>query len=170
MLIRRAAPADVLSVARVHVRSWQSAYRSLLPDAYLDALNVEERAARYTFGSPDPATPDTIVAEEGGTIRGFATTAPARDPDAEGCGELAALYVHPDSWGHGFGAALVVAARERLVSAGFSHAVLWILAGNTRAERFYQRDGWRFEEVRRSGVRGGITIDEQRLRRLLELR
>jgi len=91
--IRPAEPDDALAVARVHVRSWQVAYRTLLPDEYLDGLRPEERAGRYVFGSLDPLTPATIVASEAGAIRGFATTAPARDADVPDHGELWALYV-----------------------------------------------------------------------------
>jgi hypothetical protein len=40
MFLRRAEPADAMEVARVHVRSWQVAYRGLLPDAYLDGLRA----------------------------------------------------------------------------------------------------------------------------------
>ena len=116
MLIRRAAPQDALSIARVHVRSWQEGYRGLLPAAFLDALSVEERARRYTFGSTDPAMPATFLVEDDAGICGFATTVPARDADAAGLGELAALYVHPDRWGQGFGAALLSAARHHLKS------------------------------------------------------
>jgi hypothetical protein len=36
MLLRPAEPADAMAVARVHVRAWQIAYRTLLPDEYLD--------------------------------------------------------------------------------------------------------------------------------------
>ena len=79
--IRRAAPADALAVARVHVRSWQEGYRALLPAAFLEAMSVEERAQRYTFGGEDPAAPTTFVAEAEDSICGFATTLPARDAD-----------------------------------------------------------------------------------------
>src|SRR5215471_6386244 len=75
MLLRPAEPADALAVARVHVRSWQTAYRNLLPNDYLDQLRPEERAEKYTFGSTDPLHPYTIVATEAGVIHGFATTA-----------------------------------------------------------------------------------------------
>src|SRR5215469_2498281 len=98
MLLRLAEPPDVIAVARVHVRSWQVAYRGLMPDEYLDRLSPEERAAKYTFGSLDPSQPTTIVAAETGVIRGFATVAPARDPDVPRYGELFALYVDPDWW------------------------------------------------------------------------
>lgn len=43
--LRVATVEDANAVATVHVRSWQSAYRGLIPDAYLDALSVERRTA-----------------------------------------------------------------------------------------------------------------------------
>jgi NAD(P)-dependent dehydrogenase (short-subunit alcohol dehydrogenase family) len=96
MLLRPAEPDDALAVARVHVRSWQAAYRTLLPDDYLDHLRPEDRAQRYNFGSLDPLQPQTIVATEARVIHGFATTAPAREPEMPGHGELCALSVAPD--------------------------------------------------------------------------
>jgi len=49
MILRPAEPRDALEVARVHIRTWQVAYRGLVPDEYLDSLNIEDRAARYDF-------------------------------------------------------------------------------------------------------------------------
>jgi hypothetical protein len=68
MLLRPAEPDDALAVARVHVRSWQAAYRTLIPDDYLDQLRPEDRAQRYNFSSLNPLQPWTIVAAEAGTI------------------------------------------------------------------------------------------------------
>jgi GNAT superfamily N-acetyltransferase len=159
-----------MAVARVHVRSWQVAYRTLMPDEYLDQLRPEDRAARYTFGSPDLLKPWTIVAIEGGTIHGFATTAPARDPELSNHGELYALYVDPDQWGRGIGFALASAARARLVDLGCRQAILWVLSGNIRAERFYLKDGWTPDGVRRTELVWGAKCDEIRYRRSLETR
>jgi GNAT superfamily N-acetyltransferase len=167
MLLRPARPEDALNVARVHVRSWQAAYRSLLPDDYLERLRPEERAARYDFASSDPRRPATLVAADAGAIWGFATTAPARDPDVADHGELCALYVDPQWWGRGVGAALVAAARSRLGALGFRHAVAWVLAGNARAERFYGIDRWAPDGQRRTDSVWGITVDEVRFRRTL---
>src|SRR3984885_11964090 len=64
MLLRPAEPEDAMAVARVHVRSWQAAYRALLPDDYLDQLRPEDRAQSYDFASLDPLKPRTIVAVE----------------------------------------------------------------------------------------------------------
>jgi GNAT superfamily N-acetyltransferase len=168
MLLRLAEPDDAIAVARVHVRSWQAAYRTLLPADYLDQLCPEDRAQKYDFASLDPRKPQTIVAVEGGLIHGFATTAPSRDPDLVGHGELYALYVDPEQWGRGIGVALVSAARARLFELGFRNAVLWVPAGNIRAERFYQIDRWAPDGLRRIDSVWGVTVDEIRYQRELE--
>ena len=167
MLLRPAEPDDAIAVARVHVRSWQAAYRTLLPDDYLDQLRPEDRAQKYNFSSLDPLQPQTIVAAEAGVIRGFATTAPARVPDMPGSGGLCALYVDPDQWSRGIGAALVPAARSRLFDLGFRHAVLWVLVGNVRADRFYRIDRWAPDGRHRSESVWGVTVDEIRYQRSL---
>jgi ribosomal protein S18 acetylase RimI-like enzyme len=166
--LRPARPDDADAVARVHVRTWQAAYRGLLPDGYLDSLRAEERARRYNFGSLDPRLPATIVAvDSASAIVGFATTAPARDAECVGSGELAALHVDPDAWGRGIGQALVVAARAQLVERGFEDAILWVLVGNARAQRFYRADGWLPDGARRTEEVWGANVDELRFVRRL---
>jgi GNAT superfamily N-acetyltransferase len=168
MQLRPAEPDDAMAVARVHVRSWQVAYRTLLPDNYLDQLRPEDRAKTYDFASLDPLKPRTVVAIEEGVILGFATTMPSRDADLPEHGELCALYVHPDKWGQGIGAALIAAARANLFALGFRNALLGVLVGNARAERFYRTDKWIPDGRRRtdSGWKG-IVVDEIRYQREL---
>ncbi len=167
MLLRLAEPEDAPAVARVHVRAWQAAYRGLLPDGYLDGLRPEDRAGRYTLDARGRDEPVTIVAVDSGGVRGFATTSPSRDPDVSDHGELCALHVDPDAWGRGLGRALITAARERLVSLGFHEAILWVLRGNARAERFYRVDGWAPDGAGRAQPIWGTIVDEVRYRRAL---
>jgi GNAT superfamily N-acetyltransferase len=167
MFLRTAQPADAAAVATVHVRSWQLAYRGLLPDEYLEGLRPEDRAKRYTFGELNPQQPETIVAVERRAICGFATTGPCGDQDRRGTGEVLALYVDPDWWDRGIGRALIQEARARLTRQGFQEAGLWVLAGNARAERFYRIDGWTPDGSRRADEVGGLTVDEIRYRRSL---
>ncbi|HWZ43662.1 MAG TPA: GNAT family N-acetyltransferase [Candidatus Saccharimonadales bacterium] len=165
MLLRPAEPEDAIAVARVHVRSWQVAYRTLLPGDYLDQLRPEDRAEKYDFATVDPLKPQTIVAAEERLIYGFATTAPSRDPDVAEYGELCALYVEPEQWGRGIGMALVSAARASLFARGFRNALLWVLAGNVRAERFYRIDRWAPDGQRRTDSVWGVTVNEVRYQR-----
>jgi len=64
--------------------------------------------------------------------------------------------VHPQHWGHGAGRSLLQASERRLREAGFSAAILWVVAGNVRARRFYELAGWRpsGEERTTSGLTG----------------
>ena len=165
MLLRPAEPSDSLEVAEVHVRSWQVGYRGLLPGGYLDALIPEERAERYTFADRSPGTPWTTVAVDDGLICGFATTGPAKDPETPASGELLGLYVDPSHWGKGAGRALIAAARRELAERGFPDALLWVLSGNERAQRFYQKDGWRPDGSHRLGEAWGVPVRELRYRR-----
>ena len=167
MNLRPAVPDDAMAVARVHVRAWQVAYQGLMPDGYLAGLRPEDRAQRYTFGSADPTQPQTVVAVEADAILGFATTAPARDADATGQGELCALYVEPDSWGRGVGRALASAARSNLHGLGFRQAMLWVVAGNARAQQFYRADGWTPDGQRGARQIWSVTVPTVRYSRAL---
>ena len=165
MQLRPAEPDDAIAVARVHVRSWQVAYRTLLPDDYLDQLRPEDRAHKYDFSGLDPLKPRTIVAAEDGVILGFATTAPSREPTQPDYGELYALYVDPEKWGQGIGMALLSAARANLFGLGFRKALLWVLAGNVRAERFYRIDQWAPDGYLRKDTVWGVMVNEVRYQR-----
>ncbi len=155
--VRAAMPGDALEVAGVHVRSWQVGYRGLLPQEYLDGLRPQDRARRYTFEGTGREHPVTVVAVEQGAICGFATTGPSRDSDKRDARELWAIYVDPEHWSSGIGRLLIADARSRLRRDGASVALLWVLARNERAKRFYQADGWALDGSRRTEVLGGVT-------------
>ncbi len=167
MLIRSAIPEDAPGVAQVHVRSWRSAYGGLLPRSYLDRMRPEDRAQHYDFGPTHPDKPSTMVAVESDMIVGFVTVARARDSDVQGSGEVCALYVDPQWWGRRVGSALSERGRSWLREQGFSEAILWVLVGNARAERFYGRDGWYRDGLRRTAVVWGVAVDADRYRRSL---
>jgi ribosomal protein S18 acetylase RimI-like enzyme len=165
--VRAAVPEDAYGVARVHVRSWQSAYRGLIAQEYLDSLEPEALASRYTFGRMGIRLPSTQVAVDGSTICGLATTGLCRDKDLSNFGELMAIYVDPAYMHAGVGRLLMTAARERLRRVGVTEASLWVLDGNVRARRFYERDGWRFDGTRRTSTYGNGPVEEVRYRRTL---
>jgi GNAT superfamily N-acetyltransferase len=167
LLVRPAQADDDAEVAGVHIRAWQRGYRGLLPDDYLDGLRPEDRQGRYTFASPDPGAPSTLVAVEDGAIRGFVTTGPGRDAGVGAVGEVLALHGDPVAWGLGLGRRLVAEGRAQLDRGGFADAVVWVLAGNDRARRFYLLDGWTPDGARRTEEVWGVAVDEVRLHRRL---
>jgi GNAT superfamily N-acetyltransferase len=167
VVVRAAQVTDRLSVARVHVRSWQGGYRGLIADEHLDAMKAEDRASRYTFGEGDETFRRTVVAIEGEDVVGFASFGASCEVDNPTEGELSALYVEPDSWGSGVGRTLLASAREGLRAMSFASAYLWVLEGNERATRFYGIDGWTSEGLCRADMVWGVAIREIRFARSL---
>jgi ribosomal protein S18 acetylase RimI-like enzyme len=167
--MRDARPEDAFEIAGVHVRAWQAAYRGLLPGEYLDGLRAEDRMTHYNFDDGRPGHPTTIVAVADATIWGFATTGPALDHEAAGTGQIYAFYVDPQMWGRGAGRSLMAEAQARLRRQGFGAALLWVLAGNKRAENFYQAHGWQPDGQRREQEVWGAMADEICYRRDLHL-
>jgi hypothetical protein len=90
-MIRAAVPADADAIAEVWLRSWQTAYRGLVPDAVLDALSLEYRQGlwRDRLARGEPA----LVAEHDGGVAGYCRVlSPSRDEDArDGVAEIASL-------------------------------------------------------------------------------
>ena len=160
--IRDAQIGDELAVAGVHVRSWQVGYRGLIADEYLNALSPAELAGRYSFALTDERSPRTRLFVRDGHVLGFATFGP--NPEGTpATGELMALYVEPSQWDHGVGRELMDDARQQMATRRYVSAGLWVLAGNHRASRFYQRDGWVFDGIERVEQRGTVATTEHHM-------
>ncbi len=165
--IREPGPHDAAALGRVHVAAWQTGYRGIFPDEQLAAMSVEEREQAWTRILDHPSRPGMVrlvaTLQDDGPVVGFAVAGPARHDET--VGELHALNVDPDVWGRGVGGALLEAATDHLIGQGFETAVLWVATGNVRARRFYERAGWRDDEVEREEEVLGVTAHERRYRR-----
>jgi GNAT superfamily N-acetyltransferase len=161
--IRLARADDARAVAHVHVTTWQDAYRGLLPDEYLDSLDVTERANAYRRAGllTDPERP-VFVYEKEGRIDGFGWVGPSADEP--GSGELYAIYVTASNWGTGVGRDLMDAA-ERWLAERFTAATLWVLVENVRARRFYEKRGWALDGATKDDDREAFVMHEVRYRR-----
>jgi ribosomal protein S18 acetylase RimI-like enzyme len=164
--LREARRGDEPAVAELHVRSWQEAYREIMPAEFLAGLDPRDRAERYEFEGGEEA-PTTVLAVDQDVLIGFVTFGASRDADAKGLGEIYALYVDPESYASGIGRMLMAEARRRLREGGFDAAVLWVLRGNHRAQRFYEREGWTPDGASRLEEPYGIVSDVIRFRRQL---
>ncbi|WP_249301507.1 GNAT family N-acetyltransferase [Feifania hominis] len=128
---------DRLAVGRVYVKSWRHAYRGIVPQPYLDALEPDRWAA-----SLDAPPRRSLVMLDGGRIVGTASFGPARLDGMAGFGELISIYLLPAYAGRGFGAQLLRRALDGLRELGFREVYLWVLEENRRARRFYEAHGF----------------------------
>ena len=144
MNVRPATAEDADAIGRVQVETWRAAYQGLMPDEAIAQFDVEARRRMWREGlarTPRPGSA-TFVAELEGEVVGFASVGAARDEDDLSTGELYAIYLHPTCWDRGIGRALLERAEESMRSSGFTLAILWVLEGNERGERFYRAAGW----------------------------
>ncbi len=48
-MIRHARLGDEAGIANVHVKSWKSTYKGLVPDSFLDSLNAEKLSGKSSW-------------------------------------------------------------------------------------------------------------------------
>ncbi|HEX6499756.1 MAG TPA: GNAT family N-acetyltransferase [Micromonosporaceae bacterium] len=171
MTVRPAGLADADAIAVVHVRSWQAAYRGLLPQDLLDGLDPEQRLPGWQRTLTATAWPrrGVLVAVDGDAVVGFAGLGPSRDPDGDPdiVGEVQGIYLDPRVWSRGVGRELMAECVRILGEAGYRQATLWVLDGNKRARRFYEAAGWTPDGATRREVRHDTVLSEVRYRRAL---
>jgi GNAT superfamily N-acetyltransferase len=145
IVIRQADISDSAAIARVHIASWQTAYRGILPDAHLDGLSgrIADRTARWEQGFRTPEAPGglTFVAEDGDAgIVGFAGSGPVRGGRTDFAGELYAIYLLGERRGQGIGRRLFARAVGHVRDLGLSGMIVWVLERNP-ARGFYAAMG-----------------------------
>lgn len=167
-LARRAVERDAEAIARLHIASWQNAYRGQLPDRFLDGLSMELGGRtefwRTHISTQSSARHEIWVSDFDGDLLGFAALGPARRDDEAGSGEIYALYVDPLRWSQGVGGSLLTHATGRLFRE-YSSAILWVLVSNVRARRFYERAGWALDSgTKIENLPDGTELREVRYR------
>jgi ribosomal protein S18 acetylase RimI-like enzyme len=96
----------------------------------------------------EPGSRVAAAVDGGGTIIGLATGGATRDDDALTPWELYSIHVTAAQQGRGVADDLIRA----VAGSGDGDAAVWVLAQNTRAQRFYRRHGFRVE--------GASAVDE----------
>ncbi|MET7456568.1 GNAT family N-acetyltransferase [Streptomyces sp. NPDC005574] len=167
--IRAMTLPDCDRVAEIRVRGWQSAYRGLMPRSHLDGLSVPADAERHRarFAQGDGSVLN-LVAERNGELVGWACHGPYRDDEVRTeDAELYAIYVDPRCCGQGVGHALLQESLRQRAAAGHDRMFLWVLEGNTRARRFYERAGFRADGAEEPFEVDGVPVPEVRYVRTL---
>ncbi|MEE4542735.1 GNAT family N-acetyltransferase [Streptomyces sp. V4-01] len=162
--IRTMTEKDVPAVSELRIRGWRWAYRGIVPQSYLDAMDpVQDAARRREFFAASAGRVDNVLAVADAAVVGWASFGPCRgEPDAAVDGELYALYLRPDWVGRGVGRALTDAVVERTARRGRRRLLLWVLADNSRARRLYSAAGFAPDGAETSDDYDGVRLREVR--------
>ncbi|MDY0405569.1 GNAT family N-acetyltransferase [Virgibacillus sp. 179-BFC.A HS] len=140
MIIRPAEENDAAGIAKVHVDSWRTTYKGIVPDTYLfETLTYESRLKNW---QGNLSQGHVFVAEdEQQGIVGFANGGKERSgkyPKHEG--ELYAIYILKDFQKKDIGRKLTERVVHHLVDNGIQSMLVWVLQENP-SRYFYEKIG-----------------------------
>lgn len=143
--LRRATVADAEAIAAVRVEGWQTTYRGMIPDDYLDQLTVDENLLYWRrILEALPAADDkacVYVAESEGHVIGFVSMTVLPEPKLGYRAELGALYIRPAWQRAGIGRRMLHKVARTLQNQGIDNLLVWVLSGNQLARNFYEELG-----------------------------
>ena len=158
-MVRPTTVDDAPGIARVHVESWRTTYRGLMPDAVLDSLSVEQRTDFWCQVIERAKKQSVFVATDGqGDIVGFVNGGLERERDPVYTAELYALYLFKEQQGYGYGAALFRAMTKKFVGQNHTAMLLWVLSTNP-SRGFYEKMGGRYLKTKAIDI-GEETLEE----------
>jgi ribosomal protein S18 acetylase RimI-like enzyme len=157
-MIRAATVSDAAAIARVHVSSWLSTYRNLLPDDFLESLSETNYTERWNRVIAE-GTSKVVVAEDVNDVVGFASGGRERAGEQGFDGELYAIYVLDSAQRRGFGRELVRSMVGGLRELGLTNMIIWVLRDNRPARDFYERLGGIYVRAQPITI-GSATLEE----------
>ncbi|MHB8612209.1 MAG: GNAT family N-acetyltransferase [Candidatus Dormibacteraceae bacterium] len=169
-MVRQATPEDAAGIACVHVATWRTTYRDLLPDDLLASLSEEHYTERWRRVIGGGSSRVFVVDLPEGVV-GFASGGRERAGESGFAGELYALYVLDGAQRQGHGRELVRAVAGALREMEMPDMIVWVLRDNAAARRFYERLGGVYVRAQPITI-GSATLEEVAYgwRRLEDLR
>ena len=155
--IRWSKPADTTALAALHRDAWRYAYRGIIPGISLERMIARRGPASWR--RMHRLGRRALVLEFDNRVAGYATFGPCRTRSLARRGEIYELYVRPEFQGIGFGKRLFGEARRHLRARGLVGLLVWALAGNDLACRFYMALGGR-ERIRGYERVGGTRLEK----------
>ena len=160
-MIRIAKVSDSEIIAKLIIKSWQSAYRGLIDDKFLDNLSVKSIKKNWKKNILSQNEEDRIyVYEEKNEIVGVIRFGEPKDRENKKYNaEILVLYVDPTMKRKGIGSKLFDFAKSILITEDKKDLIIWCLKGNNQGISFYEKNGGRARENRKSVV-NGLEVEE----------
>ncbi|KOP80620.1 GNAT family acetyltransferase [Lysinibacillus sp. FJAT-14745] len=158
MKIRQANIKDAQGIGKVHVDSWRTTYKGILPDDFLNNLSYEQRTELWKRNISD-ATNYVLVAEnEQGEIIGFATGGTRKTNSAPNATDLTSIYLLEEYQGTGIGKHLLKEIFTYFKQQGYEKVFVEVLAEN-KTRYFYEYFGAHY--VNKIEIKiGGKVLEE----------
>ncbi|MBL0747616.1 GNAT family N-acetyltransferase [Nocardioides baculatus] len=127
--IRPAGAADMAAVADLWHEGWHDGHAGHVPDG----LTAARTLAAFHERTPTRVADTAVAVSDAGELLGFVMVVGD---------EVEQVFVARAARGTDLAARLLDEAERAVAAGGHSSAWLAVVAGNARARRFYERQGW----------------------------
>ncbi|GIP27150.1 acetyltransferase [Paenibacillus sp. J23TS9] len=143
-IIRQAEEKDIYGLAKVHLDSWLTTYRGIVPDTYLDGLKLESRIELWTrVLEPANKTMTFVLENSSGEVVGFINGGLSRETELDIDAEVYSLYLLKEAHGKGHGRELMNRLTIYFREQGYHSMLVWVFEDNP-AVQFYKKMGGEF--------------------------
>jgi len=164
--IRLAVPTDAPGMADIHARSWEVAYKDIIPWAYIKEKSASRRMLWERIITEDNTT--QYVIQTGSNTVGIMTIASPQDDDLDDSFyELHGIYLHPSVYRQGIGTQAMTFAYGKACALGKNKMTVWVFAENTSSIKFYKKCGFAADGKTKTLICGEKTMQCIRMRKSL---
>ena len=140
IIIRDIKESDIPSVVDIQMNGWKEAYKGIIDDVVLDAMNRNEKIERMKTNYQEDYFK---VVELDNEVVGFARYYSDNrfSPDYPIDCEIVALYIKPELKYHGIGTKLVKYIINEFKKMKKEKMIIWCLKENYPSRKFYEKMG-----------------------------
>ncbi|WP_145410695.1 GNAT family N-acetyltransferase [Paenibacillus xylanexedens] len=140
MRIREATIHDAEGIAKVHVDSWRTTYKGIIPGEFLANLSYEQRTELWINNIKRTDSFVVLAENTEGEIIGFADCWKRKTNTIPDSGDLTSIYILEEYQGQGVGKELLKQLFVRFNSLGYQKIFVDVLEDN-KTRYFYEYYG-----------------------------
>lgn len=158
MEIRRAQSNDASGIAKVHVDSWRTTYKDIIPEDFLNNLSYAKRTELWEKNIASEDKYAIVAVNNEGQIVGFADGWKREDNLVENACDLTSIYILEEYQGKGMGKLLMKELFKHFNQMGYERIFVEVLEEN-KTRLFYEHYGARL--IRKVQIQiGGKMLNE----------
>ncbi|MBX9974553.1 GNAT family N-acetyltransferase [Cytobacillus firmus] len=153
MTIRKAVLADSIGIAKVHVDSWRTTYKNIIPDAFLSNLSYDRRTDLWNENIVKEGNYVFVAENSDGEIIGFADCGKRESNHIPESGDVTAIYLLEEYQGKGIGKGLLKQVFLQFEELGFNRIFVEVLEDN-KTRYFYEYYGAELYKTKKITIAG----------------
>ncbi|MEK4425348.1 GNAT family N-acetyltransferase [Solibacillus sp. FSL K6-1523] len=158
MTIRKATMQDAQGIAKVHVDSWRTTYKGILPSSFLDNLSYVKREELWRNNIAVEKNVVLVAENEKGEIVGFADGATRETNLVPNASDLTTIYLLEQYQGRGIGKKLLKEMMLSFKERQFQTIYVDVLADN-KTRYYYEYYGAEYVKSVPLTI-GGTVVEE----------